>query len=338
MLGDKRVFIIAEAGVNHNGDLEVAKKLVDVAAESGADAVKFQTFKADELVTKDAPKAKYQEKTTGAGSQYEMLKKLELSYEDHIYLKNYCQERDIVFLSTPFDFQSVDLLESIDISLYKIGSGDLTNIPLIKYIAKLNKTMIISTGMANLGEVEEAIKAIQDSGNDKITLLHCTSNYPTSYEDVNLKAMITLKNAFNLPVGYSDHTIGMEIPVAAVAMGAKVIEKHFTLDKSMNGPDHKVSLEPMELEKMVKSIRNIEVAFGDGVKKCTRNEKDTRKVARKSIVAKANLKKGDILSLDNITFKRPENGISPRYFEFINNKKLIKDVNKDDLITFDLIE
>ncbi|WP_238883205.1 N-acetylneuraminate synthase [Clostridium sp. YIM B02551] len=338
MLGDKRVFIIAEAGVNHNGDLEVAKKLVDVAAESGADAVKFQTFKADELVTKDAPKAKYQEKTTGAGSQYEMLKKLELSYEDHIYLKNYCQERDIVFLSTPFDFQSVDLLESIDIPLYKIGSGDLTNIPLIKYIAKLNKPMIISTGMANLGEVEEPIKAIQDSGNDKITLLHCTSNYPTSYEDVNLKAMITLKNAFNLPVGYSDHTIGMEIPVAAVAMGARVIEKHFTLDKSMNGPDHKVSLEPMELEKMVKSIRNIEVAFGDGVKKCTKNEEDTRKVARKSIVAKANLKKGDILSLDNITFKRPENGISPRHFEFINNKKLVKDVNKDDLITFDLIE
>ncbi|MCW7999959.1 N-acetylneuraminate synthase, partial [Clostridium sp. cpc1] len=263
-----KTFIIAEAGVNHNGNIDIAKKLVDAAVEAGVDAIKFQSFKAGNLVTKSAKKAEYQKETTGNGNQFEMLKKLELSYKEHIILKKYCEEKGIMFISTPFDFESADLLEKLNIPLYKISSGDLTNIPLLKYIAKFNKPMIVSTGMANLGEVEIAVNAIKEGGNDKITLLHCTSNYPTACEDVNLNAILTLKNAFKLPVGYSDHTIGIEIPIGAVAMGTKVIEKHFTLDKNMEGPDHRASLEPNELKEMVKNIRNIEKAFGNGIKIC----------------------------------------------------------------------
>lgn len=338
MIDKNHVFVIAEAGVNHNGNIDIAKKLVDAAILAGADAIKFQTFKAENLVTKNAPKAKYQKSNTGGGNQYNMLKKLELSMGEHIILKDYCEKRGIMFISTPFDFESVDLLEKIDIPLYKVSSGDLTNIPLLKYISKLNKPMIISTGMANLGEVEEVVEAVKESGNSKIILLHCTSNYPTDYEDVNLNAMITLKNAFKLPVGYSDHTVGTEVPIAAVAMGAEVIEKHFTLDKNMEGPDHKASLEPDELKNMIDSIRNIEKALGDGIKKCNKNEESTRKVVRKSIVAGENLKKGDVLCLDNMCFKRPENGVCPIYTDLIINRKLTKDVKKDDLITFDLIE
>lgn len=337
--GDKKqCFIIAEAGVNHNGDINIARKLVDAAMEAGADAVKFQSFKAENLVTKKAPKADYQKETTGNGNQYEMLKKLELSYGDHVLLKKYCEDKGIMFISTPFDFESVDLLEKLNIPLYKISSGDLTNVPLLKYIAKLNKSMIVSTGMANLGEVEVAVEAIKNAGNNKVTLLHCTSNYPTEYEDVNLNAMITLKNAFNLPIGYSDHTVGVEVPIAAVAMGAKVIEKHFTLDKEMDGPDHKASLNPEELRRMVLSIRNIEKAFGDGIKKCNKSEENTKEVVRKSIVAKSNIRKGEVISHENISFKRPGNGISPIFMDEIIGKVAIEDIDVETLITFSNIK
>lgn len=334
----KKCFIIAEAGVNHNGDINIAKKLVDAAFEAGVDAIKFQSFKAESLVTKDAPKAKYQKEATGNGNQYEMLKKLELSYQEHIILKKYCEEKGVTFISTPFDFESVDLLEKLNIPFYKISSGDLTNIPFLKYIARLNKPMIVSTGMANLGEIEIATQAIKQTGNNKISLLHCTSNYPTDYVDVNLNAMITLKNAFKIPIGYSDHTIGIEVPIAAVSMGAKIIEKHFTLDKQMDGPDHKASLNPQELKQMVISIRNIEKAFGDGIKKCTNSEENTKKVARKSIVASVNIRKGEVISYENITFKRPGNGINPMFVDEIIGKTAVCDIYSDDFITFSNIK
>jgi N,N'-diacetyllegionaminate synthase len=334
----KKCFIIAEAGVNHNGNLEIAKKLIDVACDAKVDAIKFQSFKADKLVTKDAIKAEYQKRNTGNGSQYEMLKKLELSYDDHIILKEYCEKKGTTFISTPFDFESVDLLEKLDIHLYKISSGDLTNIPLLKYIAKLDKPMIISTGMANLGEVESAVEQIKAVGNDKISLLHCTSNYPTAYKDVNLNAMLTLKNAFKVQVGYSDHTSGIEIPIAAVAMGAEIIEKHFTLDKNMEGPDHKASLNPEELKVMVNSIRNIEIAFGDGIKKCNKNEEDTKKVARKSIVASKKIKSGETISYENIDFRRPGTGISPLLVNEVIGKTAINDININEFITFNSIK
>lgn len=332
-MNEGKCFIIAEAGVNHNGDLDIAKKLVDEAFRAGADAIKFQSFKAENLVTKAAQKAEYQKKTTGSGSQYEMLKKLELSYGDHIILKKYCEEKGIMFISTPFDFECVDLLEKLEIPLYKVSSGDLTNIPFLKYIAKLNKPIILSTGMANLAEVELAVEAIKACNNGKVTLLHCTSNYPTAYVDVNLNAMITLKDAFKLPVGYSDHTTGIEIPIAAVAMGARVIEKHFTLDKCMEGPDHKASLNPEELKKMVESIRNIEKAFGDGIKKCNRSEENIKKTARKSIVASKRINLGEIISYENITFKRPGNALSPIFADEIIGKISICNIEKDEAIT-----
>ncbi|QZY54312.1 N-acetylneuraminate synthase [Crassaminicella profunda] len=324
-----KCFIIAEAGVNHNGNINIAKMLIDAAVEAGVDAIKFQTFKADGLVTKKAPKAEYQKETTGSGNQYEMLKKLELSMEEHLTLKEYCHKKGILFISTPFDFESVDLLEKLNMPLYKISSGDLTNIPLLKYIAKKNKPIILSTGMANLGEVEDAVECIRNISNSELTLLHCTSNYPTNYKDVNLNAMITLKNAFKLEVGYSDHTLGIEIPIAAVAMGAKVIEKHFTLDRYMEGPDHESSLEPEELKEMVKSIRNIENAFGDGMKKCNKNEEKSKLVSRKSIVAKRAIQIGEIIRKDMLDFKRPANGIEPKWVDDIIGKKAICPIEKD---------
>lgn len=335
---DNPCFIIAEAGVNHNGDINIAKKLIDVAVDAGVDAIKFQTFKVENLVTKVAPKAIYQEKNTGEGTQFEMLKKIQLSKEDHEILKEYCIVKKIIFISTPFDFESVDLLEAIEVPFYKISSGDLTNIPLLRYIAKLNKMIIISTGMASLGEVERAVEEINGMGNFNVSLLHCTSNYPTAYEDVNLNAMITLKNAFKLPVGYSDHTKGIEVAIAAVAMGAKIIEKHFTLDKNMEGPDHIASLNPNELMQMVKAIRNIEKALGDGIKKCNINEENTKKVARKSIVAGKDICKGEIISYENITFKRPGSGISPVYVEEFIGKVALCDIFADEFITFSNIK
>lgn len=333
-----RCFIIAEAGVNHNGDINIAKRLIDKAYEAGADAIKFQTFKAENLVTENAPKAEYQKDTTGDGNQLEMLKSLELSIKDHIELKKYCEEKGIIFISTPFDFESVDLLEEIDVSLYKVSSGDLTNLPLLKYISSKNKPIILSTGMANLGEVEEAIETIFETGNNKLILLHCTSNYPTEYEDVNLRAMITMKEAFKLPVGYSDHTNGIEVPIAAVTLGAKVIEKHFTLDRKMDGPDHKASLEPDELKTMVKSIRNIEKALGDGIKRCRKSEENTKSVARKSIVADRDINKGEVITINDISFKRPEFGLKPKYVNFIIDKKARRNIRKNEFITFYDIE
>lgn len=334
---NKKVFIIAEAGVNHNGDIGIAKKLIENAAQAGVDAVKFQTFKADNLVTKMAPKASYQKETTGIGNQHSMLKKLELSIEQHVILKKACEDKGLIFISTPFDFESVDLLEKIDLPIYKISSGDLTNLPLIKYIAKTRKDIILSTGMANLGEVEEAVDVIKSTDNN-ITLLHCTSNYPTSFKDVNLNSMLTLKNAFKLPVGYSDHTLGIEVAVAAVALGAEIIEKHFTLDKNMNGPDHRASLNQEELMHMVYSIRNIEKALGDGIKKCNVSEIDTKQIARKSIVSKSKIKKGEVLTYQNTTIKRPEGGLLPKYLDLVIGCKATYDIEEDSLIKWQDIE
>ncbi|QEK11314.1 N-acetylneuraminate synthase [Crassaminicella thermophila] len=328
-----KTFIIAEAGVNHNGDINLAKKLIDAAVDAGADAVKFQTFKAEKIVIKKAEKAEYQKITTNNDeSQFHMLKKLELSYEDHVQLYNYCRKKNIMFLSTPFDMDSVDLLEKIGIEVYKISSGDITNMPLLKYIASKNKPIILSTGMSNLGEIEEAIEWIKGAGNEKIILLHCTTNYPTEYKDVNLRAMNTMKEAFKLPVGYSDHTLGIEVPIAAVAMGACVIEKHFTLDKQMKGPDHKASLEPKELKKMVRTIRNIEICLGNGIKKCIENELENRLIGRKSIVAAHDIKKGEVLKLESIDFKRPGSGIEPKYYMNLIEKKITRDIKEDEII------
>lgn len=333
------VFIIAEAGVNHNGDIEIAKKMVDAACEAGADAIKFQIFKTDSLVIKNADKAEYQKLNTGIDeTQYDMLKKLELSYEEHFKIMEYCKERNIIYLSTPFDYESVDALEELNVYAYKISSGDITNLPFLKYIASKGKPMIVSTGMSNLGEVEDAIEIIKSAGNENIILLHCTSNYPAEYNDVNLKAMITLKNAFQLPVGYSDHTLGIEVPIAAVSLGARIIEKHFTLDRTMPGPDHKASLEPAELKQMIISIRNIEKALGDGIKKCTKSEENVKKLARKSIVAASYIPKGTVIEENMLTIKRPGTGIPPKFIDYLIGKKAKIDILKDTVLDLSMVE
>lgn len=332
-------FIIAEAGVNHNGSIVLAKKLVDKAVEAGVDAVKFQTFKSEKLVTGYASMAKYQKDNIGIeDSQFNMLKKLELSYEEFTELKRYCDEKNIIFMSTPFDFESAKFLNSIGVEVFKISSGDLTNIPLLEYIAEFNKPIILSSGMAILGEVEDAIMAIRSKKLEDIAVLHCTSNYPAKISSVNLKAMNTIKSAFNVIVGYSDHTKGISIPIAAVALGAEIIEKHFTLDKEMEGPDHKASLDPKELKEMVKEIRNVELSLGNGIKTFTENEIDTMKVARKSIVAKNFIKKGELITKDDLDYKRPGDGLSPKYYKYIIGKKASKDISIDTQVTLDLIE
>lgn len=333
-----KCFIIAEAGVNHNGDLEIAKKMIDRARYVGADAIKFQTFKAENLVTKKADKADYQKENTTEDSQYEMLKNLELSFEVYYELKNYCDSKGIKFLSTPFDIESATLLNKLDVNCFKISSGDLTDLNLLEQIAIMNKPVILSTGMANLGEVEIAINTIREYSDNKIILLHCTSNYPTKYEDVNLKAMKTLHDAFKLEVGYSDHTNGIEVAIAAVAMGAKVIEKHFTLDKSMNGPDHKASLDVEEFKNMVTAIRNIEISFGDGIKKANLSEENTKKVARKSLVTTMKVQKGQIIEPFMVTCKRPDGGIKPKYMKNIVGKKALNDIEQDQMIKWTDIE
>lgn len=330
-----KVFIIAEAGVNHNGNIDTAKKLIDVAVDCGCDAVKFQTFKAEKLVTVNASKAEYQIANTGSDkSQLEMLKSLELSCEDHIELFEYCKHRRIMFLSTPFDEDSLELLESLGVAFFKIPSGEITNKPFLKSVARKQKPIILSTGMATLGEIEEALNWIYFEGNDNVTLLHCTSNYPTLINDVNLRVMLTLKEAFKVKVGYSDHTIGIEIAIAAAALGAEVIEKHFTLDKNMEGPDHKASLEPQDLLKMVASIRNIENAFGDGIKRVSSSELSTREVARKSIAAKSFIKKGIKINEDMLATKRPGTGIPPKYLEFVLGKTAARDICCDEIMEF----
>jgi len=329
------VFIIAEAGVNHNGSLELAKKLIDVAVESGVDAVKFQTFKTENLVSKNAQKADYQKETTSKEeSQFEMIKKLELDVDTHNELISYCNSKNIMFLSTPFDHDSIDLLNNLGLQIFKIPSGEITNLPYLRHIGSLKKEVILSTGMADIGEIEDALDVLISSGTkkDDITILHANTMYPTPMEDVNLKAMNTIGNTFDCKYGYSDHTLGIEVDIAAVAMGATVIEKHFTLDKTMEGPDHKASLEPDELISMVKAIRNIELALGSKIKKPSRSETPNMKIARKSIVANCEIKKGDILTEDKLAIKRPGNGISPMNWDDIINSFSQKDYNKDDLI------
>ncbi len=326
-------FIIAEAGVNHNGDLKLAKKMVEVTKEAGADAIKFQTFKTESLVTKDAEKERYQ-KALVKESQYEMLKKLELGQKEQRDLFFYCQKRKIIFLSTPYDEESADFLEKLGVPAFKISSSDLTHLPLLKYIAKKKLPMIISTGASYLKEIEWAVKAVKEEGNNKIILLHCTNIYPASLQDVNLRAIDTLRKTFNLPIGYSDHTLGMTIPIAAVAMGAKVLEKHFTLDRNLPGPDHKASLEPQEIKKMVEAIRETERALGSSLKKPVKGEYEDRKLGRRSIVAEVDIPKGAIITKDMLAIKRPGAGILPQYINEIVGKRAKKSIKADTLLTW----
>ena len=327
------VFIIAEAGVNHNGNLAFAKKLIDAAKEAGADAVKFQTFQTEQVITKSAQKAAYQQITTGEQeSQYDMVKKLELTFDEFNSLKEYCDHSEILFLSTPFDMESIEYLETINIPVYKIPSGEITNLPYLIRIAETLKPIIMSTGMSTLEEIGNAVSILKQHGNKNLTLLHCNTEYPTPFEDANLNAMLTLKNAFQTDVGYSDHTLGIEASIAAVALGATVIEKHFTLDKNMEGPDHKASLNPEELKLLVQSIRNVERALGDGEKKPSKSELKNRDVARKSIVAKVPIQEGEVFSTANITVKRPGNGITPmRWFDVIGQAAK-REFKEDELI------
>jgi N,N'-diacetyllegionaminate synthase len=330
-----KVFIIAEAGVNHNGSTELAKKLIDVAVHSGADAIKFQTFKAENLVSKKAQKAEYQKQTTDSKeSQFEMIKKLELDVDTHQALIAYCAEKNILFLSTPFDHDSINLLNKLGLDIFKIPSGEITNLPYLKQIGALNKQVILSTGMANLGEIEAALAVLVSAGTQRkrITVLHANTMYPTPMEDVNLKAMQTIGQAFDIAYGYSDHTLGIEVDIAAVAMGASVIEKHFTLDKTMEGPDHKVSLEPDELKAMVKAIRNIELALGSRVKQVSNSERPNMAVARKSLIAKIDIKQGEQFTENNLTIKRPGTGISPMRWDEVIGQTAQKNYLADDLI------
>ena len=329
------VFVIAEAGVNHNGSLSIAKKLVDVAVSAGADAVKFQTFKADRLVSTSAPKADYQQKNMQSSeTQYEMIKRLELDYNDHKELIAYCADRNILFMSTPFDHESIDLLNGFGMQVFKIPSGEITNLPYLRHVGSLAKRVILSTGMSDLGEVEDALDVLVGAGTVKknITVLHATTEYPCPIDEVNLKAMLTMANAFHVDFGYSDHTEGIEIPIAAVAMGASVIEKHFTLDRNMEGPDHKASLEPAELESVVTAIRRVERALGTGVKKPTSSELKNKAIARKSLVAQTLIKKGEVLGEHNMTVKRPGDGINPMRWDELVGTIATRDYDVDDLI------
>lgn len=330
-----KVLIIAEAGVNHNGNIDLAKKLVDAAADAGVDYVKFQTFIAANLVSKKAAKAEYQKQNTGADeSQLEMIKKLELSREHHFELLKYCQSKNISFFSTAFDLESIDLLTELGITIGKVPSGEITNYPYLVKMAKSFKRIILSTGMCTMNEIREAINVFIHQGRklEDITVLHCNTEYPTPMTDVNLLAMLTIKKELGIEIGYSDHTLGIEIPIAAVALGATVIEKHFTLDKSWPGPDHKASLDPLELKQMVFAIRNIEKALGDTEKKISPSEQKNIAIARKSIVAKIKISEGEIFTDDNITVKRPGNGISPMRWEEVLGKPSDRNYEEDDLI------
>lgn len=326
------VYIIAEAGVNHNGSVELAYKLIDAAKSAGADCIKFQTFNSQEFVSHNAQKAEYQKNTTGEGSQVDMLKKLELSYDVFLMLKDYCDKVGICFLSTPFDLKSINFLKSIDMPFWKIPSGEVTNYPYLVELAKTGKPVVMSTGMCEMSEIESAIEVLKDNGTKEIKILHCTTEYPTPYEDVNLKAMQTIKDTFGYEVGYSDHTKGIEVPVAAVALGAAIIEKHFTLDRNMEGPDHKASLEPDDLAAMVLSIRHIEKVIGTGIKTPSKSEKRNIIIARKSIVAAKNIKMGEYLTEENISVKRPGTGISPMRWKEVLGTKAIKNFAEDELI------
>lgn len=331
----RRTLIIAEAGVNHNGNLALAKQLIDVAAETGADLVKFQTFSADRLATRTAQKADYQTQITdGNESQHEMLRRLELTIEMHKELIAHCAARNIGFFSTGFDIESIDLLMSLGQDHFKIPSGEITNLPYLRHIGQFGKAVILSTGMATIGEIEAAIDALEQAGTPRaqITVLHCTTEYPTPMAEVNLRAMQSMGAAFGVAVGYSDHTSGIEVAIAAVALGATVIEKHFTLDRNLPGPDHKASLEPEELKGMVTAIRNIEIALGDGIKRLTSSEVRNKPVARKSLVANQVIKAGSVFSAQNITAKRPGTGISPMRWDDVIGCTARRDFVTDEMI------
>lgn len=330
-----KTLIIAEAGVNHNGDIGLAKQLIDLAAEAGADLVKFQTFNADRLVTNTAKKAHYQKQATdGAESQREMLSRLELTEAMHLELIAHCEIKNIGFLSTGFDVESIDLLLNLGQECFKIPSGEITNLPYLRHIGRLEKKIILSTGMSTLGDIEAAIDALENAGTprSKITVLHCTTEYPTPMAEVNLHAMQSIHSAFGTEVGYSDHTKGIEVAIAAVAMGATVIEKHYTLDRNLPGPDHQASLEPEELIAMVKAIRNIEAALGDGIKRLTISEISNKPVARKSLVASQPIKEGEIFTVENLATKRPGVGISPMLWDSVLGKRAPRNFSVDELI------
>ncbi|NDO48596.1 N-acetylneuraminate synthase [Lachnospiraceae bacterium MD335] len=328
-----RVFVIAEAGVNHNGNIEIAKKLIDAASAAGADAVKFQTFRAESLVCKTAKKAEYQlGMTDRSETQYDMLKKLELTEQMHKELMEYCAKKKIMFLSTPFDIGSVKLLSKLGMQIFKIPSGEITNLPYLREIAGHQKKVILSTGMSNMNEVKAAVDVLKENGAADIILLHCNTQYPTPVSDVNLLAMVRMHEELGLPVGYSDHTLGIEVPIAAAALGAAVIEKHFTLNKNMEGPDHKASLEPQELKRMVEGIRKTELALGVGIKQASDSEKENRDIVRKSIVAASSIKKGEKYTEENLTVKRPGIGISPMRWDEVIGKTAGRDYETDEMI------
>ena len=329
----KKVCIIAEAGVNHNGNIDLAKEMIRVAKDAGVDYVKFQTFRPQNLVSKFAEKAEYQKKSTGSGeSQLEMLEKLTLSDEDYFSLKSYCDEQQIGFISTPFDLDSIAFLEQLNMDFWKIPSGEITNLLYLEAIGRTGKKVVLSTGMSEISEVQEAISVLEQNGTKEIILLHCNTQYPTPFQDVELLAMTDLKKKTGKRVGYSDHSLGIEVPIAAAALGAEVIEKHFTLDRSMEGPDHLASLEPEDLKNMVKAIRNIEQALGNGVKKVSPSEIENKNIARKSIIAKCSIQKGEVFTEENLTTKRPGNGISPMKWYEILGKKATRDFSEDELI------
>ncbi len=337
----QHIIIIAEAGVNHNGDLNMALLLVEAAAAAGADYVKFQTFRTENLVSANAKKAEYQLTNTGnADSQFAMLKKLELSLDDHHALIAHCKQCNIQFLSTAFDLESIDMLENLGVTLFKIPSGEITNLPYLKKIGALKKQVFISTGMCVMSEIADAMQVIEQAGTlkENITVLHCTTDYPTAMADVNLNAMLTIQQELSVAIGYSDHTLGIEVPIAAVAMGAVIIEKHFTLDRTLPGPDHKASLEPDELIALVKAIRHIEQAFGDGKKQPTATEKQNMLVARKSIHVSKDMKQNVVISENDLTMKRPGDGISPMQMETLVGKRMKNDLKKDDKVRWEDVE
>ncbi|HEX8563143.1 MAG TPA: N-acetylneuraminate synthase [Flavobacterium sp.] len=329
------VYIIAEAGVNHNGDINLAYRLCDQAKRAGVDAVKFQTWKTENIVTKSAPLATYQEANISSknDTQFEMLKKLELSYAEFVDIQKYCSSIGVNFLSTPDDDESLEFLSRLNLDFIKVGSGEVNNIPYLRKIGSKRQSVVLSTGMSNIGDVERAYNLLLESGASKVALLHCTSNYPCPMDEVNLKAMQTLRTAFNCEVGYSDHTIGIEVPIAAVAMGATIIEKHFTLDKGMEGPDHKASLDPVELREMVAAIRNIELALGDGIKKPNKSEAAIQRVVQKSIVASRTIAKGELLSEQNLTVKRTSNGIPAHMWDMVIGSRSAKEYSTDEVIS-----
>jgi N,N'-diacetyllegionaminate synthase len=332
-------FVIAEAGVNHNGDLDIALRLIDTAADAGADAVKFQTFKAEHVISAAAPKAEYQVQTTDpTESQLDMVRRLELSHDAHRKLSIYCQTRGILFMSTPFDEDSVDLLDELGVPVFKVGSGEITNWPFLEYIARKGKPIILSTGMSYLGEVDEAVRVIRDAGCNQLLLLHCVSSYPADPADANLRAMQTMSAAFQMPVGYSDHTLGIDVALAAVALGACVIEKHFTLNKNLPGPDHQASLEPHELTALVEGIRTVETALGHGHKRPAASEANTATVARRSLIAARDIASGTVLTEELIGIKRPGTGLPPAMYPYLIGRTVRTTIQADTLLTLEMLE